>query len=129
MTNSLNAASAVMAPFPISNLKVTVSSVTIDATGKATVAWSDTLNGTARAVGSTVTLPTALNVAEHLADLERGAVHLHADDRLCRQRHAEPEGPDLHASAAVGHGDAHSYRAAVAALAATVTGSAAPSST
>ncbi len=25
--------------------------------------WSDTLNGTKRAVGSTVTLPTALNVA------------------------------------------------------------------
>lgn len=62
MTNSLNAASAVMAPFPTSNLKVTVSSVTIDANGKATIAWSDTLNGTARAKGSTVTLPAALNV-------------------------------------------------------------------
>ena len=63
MTNALNASSAVMAPFPISNLKVTVSSVIIDANGKATVDWSDTLNGTARAKGSTVTLPTALNVA------------------------------------------------------------------
>ena len=52
-----------MAPFPTANLKVTVSSVKIDATGKATIAWSDTLNGTARAKGSTVTLPTALNVA------------------------------------------------------------------
>ena len=31
--------------------------------GKATVEWSDTLNGTARAVNSTVTLPTALAVA------------------------------------------------------------------
>ena len=30
-----------------------VSSVKIDANGKATVAWSDTLNGTARAKGST----------------------------------------------------------------------------
>ena len=40
-----------------------MSSVTIDANGNATVAWSDTLNGTARAVGSTVTLPAALNVA------------------------------------------------------------------
>ena len=38
MTNSLNAAAAVMAPYPISNLKVTVSSVKIDATGKATAA-------------------------------------------------------------------------------------------
>jgi Flp pilus assembly protein TadG len=63
MTNSLNAAAGVVAPYPVSNLKVTVSSVTIDANGKATVAWSDTLNGTARSVGSTVTLPTALNVA------------------------------------------------------------------
>jgi Flp pilus assembly protein TadG len=63
MTNALNAASAVMAPFPVGNLKVTVSSVKIDATGKATIAWSDTLNGTARSVGSAVTLPAALNVA------------------------------------------------------------------
>jgi len=63
LTNSLNAAAAVMAPFPISNLKVTVTSVKIDASGKATVEWSDTLNGTARAVNSTVTLPTALAVA------------------------------------------------------------------
>ena len=63
MTNALNASSAVMAPFPITNLKVTVSSVKIDAAGKATVDWSDTLNGTARTTGSTVTLPAALNVA------------------------------------------------------------------
>jgi Flp pilus assembly protein TadG len=63
MTNALNASAAVMAPFPVTNLKVTVSSVTIDSTGKATIAWSDTLNGSARAVGSVVTLPAALNVA------------------------------------------------------------------
>jgi Flp pilus assembly protein TadG len=63
MTNSLNAGSAVMAPYPVGNLKVTVSSIKIDANSKATVAWSDTLNGTARAVGSTVTLPAALLVA------------------------------------------------------------------
>ena len=63
MTNALNAASAVMVPYPVANLKVTVSSVKIDAAGKATIDWSDTLNGTARAKGSTVTLPTALNIA------------------------------------------------------------------
>lgn len=63
MTNALNASSAVMAPFPTSNLQVTVSSVKIDAAGKATVDWSDSLNGTARTTGSTVTLPAALNVA------------------------------------------------------------------
>ena len=33
MTNALNASAAVMAPFPLNNLKVTVSSVTIDANG------------------------------------------------------------------------------------------------
>jgi Flp pilus assembly protein TadG len=63
MTNALNASAAVMAPFPVNYLKVTVSSVLIDANGKATVAWSDTLNGSARAVGSVVTLPAALNIA------------------------------------------------------------------
>jgi Flp pilus assembly protein TadG len=63
MTNALNASSSVMAPFPTSNLQVTVSSVKIDAAGKATVDWSDSFNGTARTTGSTVTLPAALNVA------------------------------------------------------------------
>jgi Flp pilus assembly protein TadG len=63
MTNILNAASAVVAPYTVSNLKATVSEVTIDANGKATVTWSDTYQGTARSVGSTVTLPTALDVA------------------------------------------------------------------
>lgn len=63
MTNSLNAAGAVMAPFSTNNLKVTVTSVSIDANNKAMVAWSCTLNGTKRAVGATVSLPSALNVA------------------------------------------------------------------
>ena len=63
MTSSLNASSAVMSPFAASNLKVTVSSVKVDANGNATIAWSDTLGGSARTVGSTVNLPTALKVA------------------------------------------------------------------
>jgi Flp pilus assembly protein TadG len=63
MTNLLNASAAVIAPFDTSQLKVTVSAVSIDANGVAKVTWSDTLNGTARAVGSTITLPSALNVA------------------------------------------------------------------
>jgi Flp pilus assembly protein TadG len=58
MTGILNATSAVMAPFPITNLKVVVSAVGIDATGKATVTWSDTLNGKALTPGTTVTLPS-----------------------------------------------------------------------
>ena len=64
MTNVLNASSSVIAPFDATKLKVTVSEVKIDASNLATIAWSDTLpGGTARAVGSTVTLPTALKVA------------------------------------------------------------------
>src|SRR5713226_8312478 len=63
MTNMLTASAAVIAPYNASKLKVTVSAVTVDANGVAKVAWSDTLNGTKRAVGSTVTLPSALNVA------------------------------------------------------------------
>ena len=40
-----------------------MSSVKIDSAGKATVAWSNSLNGTAHTTGSAVTLPAALNVA------------------------------------------------------------------
>jgi Flp pilus assembly protein TadG len=63
MTNLLNASSAVIAPYDATQLKVTVSAVTIDANGNAKIAWSDTLNGTKRAVNSSVSLPAALNVA------------------------------------------------------------------
>ena len=34
-----------------------VSELAIDANGKATVVWSDTLNGTARTVGTVVNIP------------------------------------------------------------------------
>ena len=61
MTNILNATTAIIVPYQDSKLTITVSSVTIDAAGVAKIAWSDTKNGTARAAGSTVTLPTALN--------------------------------------------------------------------
>jgi Flp pilus assembly protein TadG len=62
MTNIMTAATAIMAPYSTSTLKITVSCLTIDATGKVTVSWSDTKNGTARAVGSVVTIPSALAV-------------------------------------------------------------------
>ena len=41
-----------------------MSQVTIDANSSAKIAWSCTLNGTKHAVGSTVTLPTALMIAK-----------------------------------------------------------------
>src|SRR4051812_25790574 len=63
MTNILNAASSVVQPYSPSLIKVTVSRVDVDANGVAKVVWSKTLNGTARAVNSTVTLPAALNTA------------------------------------------------------------------
>jgi Flp pilus assembly protein TadG len=62
MTNVLNASSAILAPYSASNALVRVSLVTIDANSKATITWSDALNGAARAVGSTVTLPSGLLV-------------------------------------------------------------------
>jgi Flp pilus assembly protein TadG len=62
MTNILDASSKILSPYPTVDLKVTVSAVTIAADKKATIAWSDTRNGTAHPVGQQVTLPTALAV-------------------------------------------------------------------
>jgi len=62
MTNILNASSSIIAPYSASNLQSTLSCLNIDANGKVTVAWSATLNGTARSVGSSVTIPSALAV-------------------------------------------------------------------
>ena len=63
MTDTFNAAAAVVAPFPTSKLKVTLSSVSINAQGVAKVVWSNGYNTAPRSVGSTVTIPAALNVA------------------------------------------------------------------
>ena len=65
MTNILNAAASVMTPYPIASLlKIKVSGITIDSTGKAKVTWSDALNDTALTVGSVVTsLPAAVKTA------------------------------------------------------------------
>jgi Flp pilus assembly protein TadG len=63
MTNILNASSAIIAPYPVTNLQAVVSELSINAQGQASVVWSDALNGTARATGETVTIPAALAVA------------------------------------------------------------------
>jgi Flp pilus assembly protein TadG len=60
VTNILAASAAIVVPYNDSKLKITVSSVKIDAAGVAKVVWSDTKNGTVRAIGSTVTLDAAL---------------------------------------------------------------------
>jgi Flp pilus assembly protein TadG len=62
MSSLLNASSAVIAPYPPSPLRIVLSAVSIDANGVAKVAWSDTLGGSARAVGSTVSVPSVLAV-------------------------------------------------------------------
>jgi Flp pilus assembly protein TadG len=58
----LNASVTILTPFPAGNAVVTVSCINIDATGKATVAWSQALNGPARPVGQIVAVPPALDV-------------------------------------------------------------------
>ncbi|MGA2129665.1 MAG: TadE/TadG family type IV pilus assembly protein [Xanthobacteraceae bacterium] len=63
MATILGASSQIIAPYPTATIVVTVSEVSIDANGKATIAWSDSLNGTARPVGQVVTLPTAIDTA------------------------------------------------------------------
>jgi Flp pilus assembly protein TadG len=62
MSNVLNAASAIIAPYTSSNLQATVSEISINAQGQATVVWSDSLNGTALPIGLSVTVPPALAV-------------------------------------------------------------------
>jgi len=62
MPGILAASTSVLTPFSASNAVVTVSCIGIDNNGKATVTWSQAMNGAGRLVGSTVTLPAALDV-------------------------------------------------------------------
>jgi Flp pilus assembly protein TadG len=52
----------VLTPYSSGPLGQTVSGITIDASGKATVTWSSTQGGVARGVGSTITVPTNLDI-------------------------------------------------------------------
>jgi Flp pilus assembly protein TadG len=60
MSEIFNVTTKVLAPYSTGPLALTVSQITIDANGRPTVSWSNTQGGTARAVGSPVTLPTNL---------------------------------------------------------------------
>jgi Flp pilus assembly protein TadG len=67
MTNILDASSAIIAPYSTGNLAITVSCLKIDDNKNATVKWSATRNGVARAVGSPYTFDNsalALDVAK-----------------------------------------------------------------
>ena len=61
MDNILDASSAIISPYPASNLTMTLSCIKIDANKNATVKWSTTRGGTA--LSGTPTLPSALQVA------------------------------------------------------------------
>jgi Flp pilus assembly protein TadG len=63
MSGILNTASTVVAPYSGSSMVVTVTQITTNSSGQGTIAWSDSLNGTPRTVGQSVTLPTALQIA------------------------------------------------------------------
>lgn len=58
----MSASSAIVAPYSSSNIGVTVSEVTTDASGNPTITWTQALNGnsTVRHIGDTVTLPTTI---------------------------------------------------------------------
>lgn len=59
----LGASSAIVAPYSTANIVVTVSEVQTDASGNATVTWSQSLNGTKRPVGQSLTLPSTIDGA------------------------------------------------------------------
>jgi Flp pilus assembly protein TadG len=60
LSTMLSASSSTIAPYSAGNAAIVVSEVSTDSSGKATVTWSQALNGTALAVGTPMTLPTAL---------------------------------------------------------------------
>ena len=62
MANILAAGSAILPPYKTTGLQEVVSEISINGQGVGTVVWSDTLGGTALAVGSTVSIPSALAV-------------------------------------------------------------------
>lgn len=65
MTSIVGATGTVMAPYATtaSNPVITISQITISSKGKATISWSYSQGGTARAKGSSITLPaTALKI-------------------------------------------------------------------
>jgi Flp pilus assembly protein TadG len=60
MSNIMNAATAIISPYSAGNLTTTVTCIKIDASQNATVAWSATVGGTAKAKGSAITIPTEI---------------------------------------------------------------------
>jgi Flp pilus assembly protein TadG len=61
---NLGVTSKVLAPYSTATgtLAITISQIAIDINGNATIVWSDTQGGTARAQGAPMTVPTSLKV-------------------------------------------------------------------
>jgi len=60
MTNVFNALSALIYPYSTTGARIVITSVIDDGHGGGKVAWSDAYNGTARTVGTAVTVPSGL---------------------------------------------------------------------
>jgi Flp pilus assembly protein TadG len=60
MSDILTAAAAVVAPYSSASTAFTVSQIYIDKNGNATISWSCSYQGTARQVGTAVTVPSQL---------------------------------------------------------------------
>jgi len=73
MDDILEAAAAVITPYSDAKLKIKLTGVTVDANGKATVAWSRAKNDTAYTKGATIALPTA--VVDPSSFIVTGEVH------------------------------------------------------
>ena len=63
MTNILDAATTVTAPYPSANMKVKVSQVYVKADGTATVDWGAAKNTSKRTQGEPVAVPAGLKIA------------------------------------------------------------------
>jgi Flp pilus assembly protein TadG len=61
LSTVLGASAQVIAPYSANNLVMTVSEIYISSSGAATVAWSQSLNGTALVCGAKFTLPSQLD--------------------------------------------------------------------
>jgi Flp pilus assembly protein TadG len=62
MPDILQASAQVLAPNSNANAAVVVTCLSIDGTGRATVSWSQALNGSPRTTGQVVTLPAAMDI-------------------------------------------------------------------
>jgi Flp pilus assembly protein TadG len=62
MPDILNAAAAVLTPYPVASAVITVTLIQIDKNGTPTVSWSQSLNGPQRPTGSSIGVPNGLDI-------------------------------------------------------------------